>query len=346
MTTNPLEASETGPPGIEEPALRSLLAEDYGVSGQLTPLLGERDQNTRVDSDTGQRFVLKIASAVEDPAVTDCQVQVLIHLERNGCPVAVPRVVSTVAGDPVTEISRGSHRHIARLVTYVEGLQLRDVVLTSDIAWSFGRRLAQLGDSMKDFKHPGDRQVLLWDMQRTLQLRPILQHTDDVDVRHAAGAVLDDFEQRVLPAFAGLRRQLIHSDANPENVLLDADKLEVAGFIDFGDMLRAPLVVDVAVAASYLRDFGDDALQFILPFVAGYHSVTNLNEPELELLFDLVRARLVTTVSMLYWRLSARSEDDAYRQSTLSRESGAQIFLARLDDLGRRSFDQKLRDAL
>ncbi len=120
----------------------------------------------------------------------------------------------------------------------------------------------------------------------------------------------------------------------------------MTGFIDFGDMLRAPLVVDVAVAASYLRVFEDEVLRFILPFVAGYHSVTNLNEPELELLFDLIRARLVTTVSMLFWRLSARSEDDAYRQSTLRQESGAQNFLARLDDLGRNAFTQNLRKAL
>jgi Ser/Thr protein kinase RdoA (MazF antagonist) len=132
-----------------------------------------------------------------------------------------------------------------------------------------------------------------------------------------ASTVLDDFEKRALPAF-----------------------------IDFGDMLRAPLVVDVAVAAAYLRVFEDDALQFILPFIAGYHSVSNLDAMEFELLFDLIRARLVTTVSMLYWRLSARSEDDGYRQSTLRQESGAGIFLARLEDVGRSRFNQSLRDAM
>ncbi len=346
MTTNPIEASDAPPPGFDGSTLRQFLAEHYGMTGRLTPLLGERDQNTRVDSDTGQCFVLKIVSAVEDPLVTGCQVQVLMHLERNACPVAVPRVVSTVAGDAVAEISRGSHRHVARLVTWVEGVRMRDVALSNDSAWSFGQKLAQLGDSLRDFRHAGDRQVLSWDIQRVLQLRPLLQHIDDADVRRAAGAVMDDFEQRALPAFPRLRRQLIHCDADPENVLLDTDELEVTGFIDFGDMLRAPLVVDVAVAASYLRVFEDDALRFILPFVAGYHSVTNLKEPELELLFDLIRARLVATVSMLYWRLSARSEDDAYRQSTLRQESGAQIFLARLDNLGRNAFTQNLRKAL
>ena len=346
MTTNQLEGSGTPPPGIDESTLQRLLAEQYGVSGRLTPLLGERDQNTCVDSGAGRRFVLKIAGDAEDPVVTDCQVQVLIYLERNGCPVAVPRVVSTVAGDPVTEISRGSRRHAARLVTYVEGVQMRDASLSTDIAWSFGQKLAQLGNSLRDFKHAGDHQVLVWDLQRVLELRPVLHYIDDTDIRALAGVVLNDFEKRALPAFPGLRQQVIHSDANPENVLLGTDKLEVTGFIDFGDMLRAPLVIDVAIAASYLRVLEDDPLQFILPFVAGYHSVRNLKEPEFGLLFDLVRARLVTTVSMLYWRLSVRSEADAYRQSTLSQESSAQVFLARLDDVGRHTFNQRLRAAV
>ncbi len=346
MTTNPLEASEARPPDFDERTLRSLLTEVYGMSGRLTPLLGERDQNTRVDLDTGQCFVLKIAGVVEDPVVTDCQVQVLLHLEENGCPVAVPRVRRTVAGEPSTEILRGSDRHIARLVTYVPGVQMSEVSLSADIAWSFGRKLAQLGESLRGFRHAGDHQVLPWDMQRLLQLRPILHHIDDTEVQQLASAVMGDFEKRVLPAFSGLRKQLIHSDANPENVLLDTDENGVTGFIDFGDMLRAPLVVDVAVAASYLRAFEGDALQFILPFVAGYHSVTNLDAPEIELLFDLIRARLVTSLSMLHWRLSVRSEDDAYRQSTLSQESGAQVFLARLDDVGRKAFDQALREAV
>ena len=346
MTTNPLEASEARPPAIDEPTLRKLLAEDYGVSGRLTPLLGERDQNVRVDSDTGQCLVLKIAGVVEDPVVTDCQVQVLLHLEKNGCPVAVPRVVPTMAGDLFTEISRGSDRHIARLVTWVEGVQMCEVSPSEGIARSFGRKLAQLGESLRDFEHAGDHQVLLWDLQRVLQLRPILHHIDDAEVRRLATAVLDDFEQRTLPVLRGLRQQLIHSDANPENVLLDTGEIGVTGFIDFGDMLRAPPVVDVAVAASYLRAFEGDALQFIVPFVAGYHSVRNLRTPEIELLFDLVRARLVTTVSMLSWRLSVRDEDDAYRQSTLSQESGAQVFLARLDGVGREVFNQALREAM
>jgi len=46
------------------------------------------------------------------------------------------------------------------------------------------------------------------------------------------------------------------------------------------------------------------------------------------------------------WRLSARSEADAYRQATLASESGAQIFLSRLDKIGRKTFLEAVKKAL
>ena len=64
------------------------------------------------------------------------------------------------------------------------------------------------------------------------------------------------------------------------------------------------------------------------------------------MLFDLIRTRLATTVSILHWRLAARNEDDDYRQGALVKESGAQVFLSRLNDLGRNSFNERLYDAV
>ena len=71
MTANPLDAIAAAPPEFDESTIRSLLADEYGIRGDLMPLVSERDQNTRVDADTGERFVLKIANATEDPVVTD-----------------------------------------------------------------------------------------------------------------------------------------------------------------------------------------------------------------------------------------------------------------------------------
>jgi len=346
MTANPLDAIATTPPAFEESIIRRLLADEYDVCGELTPLVSERDQNTRVDADTGVRFVLKIANAAEDPVVTDFQLRVLMHLGGKDCQVAVPTLVATTNGDVVTRLGSSSGTHLVRLVSYIDGALLRDIPISTMLAGRFGERLAQLDNSLNDFQHPGDRPILLWDMQRASQLRPLLRHIGDMDVRRSTGVVLDDFEQRVLPRLSELETQVIHGDANPDNVLVDAMTVDVVGMIDFGDMVRAPSVIDVAVAASYLRELEGDALQYVLPFVAGYNSISSLSELELELLFDLIRTRLATTISILHWRLSARCENDAYRQATLEKESSAHIFLSRLDHIGRKPCTQALQDAI
>lgn len=83
-------------------------------------------------------------------------------------------------------------------------------------------------------------------------------------------------------------------------------------------------------------------MRFIAPFVAAYHDDNPLTPGEREVLFDLVRTRLAMTISILYWRLSARDADDPYRQQSLASEQDAFAFLRSLDALGREGFDAGL----
>jgi len=62
----------------------------------------------------------------------------------------------------------------------------------------------------------------------------------------------------------------------------------------------------------YLRSTDDDALAATQALVAGFDSIVPLEDRECELLFDLIRTRLATTITILHWRKSARSEEDAY----------------------------------
>ena len=63
----------------------------------------------------------------------------------------------------------------------------------------------------------------------------------------------------VKPRLAGLRHQVIHNDYHLFNVLVAQDDASrVTGIIDFGDMIRAPLVAEVATAAAYQLRGTDD----------------------------------------------------------------------------------------
>ena len=117
----------------------------------------------------------------------------------------------------------------------------------------------------------------------------------------------------------------------------------MAGVIDFGDMLEAPLIVDVAIGASYLRALEGNPLAGIAKFLAGYHSVTPLEIPEVNMLFDLIKTRLAASVSILSWRESLRGSHDPYLASSVASENNASGFLKILMELPRENAQQAFR---
>jgi Ser/Thr protein kinase RdoA (MazF antagonist) len=182
-------------------------------------------------------------------------------------------------------------------------------------------------------------------MHQAPRVREIAQHIPDASLRADVIARIDRFETQVLPVFPSLRAQVVHNDLNPQNVLLDPDGSRVVGVIDFGDMTESPLVVDIAVAASYLREFAGNPLTGIAGFVGAYHAITPLERREIDLIYDLILVRLATTVSVLHWRIAERGADDPYLGNSASAESTAGKFLKLLGAVPREHARQILRQA-
>ncbi|MGB5336454.1 MAG: phosphotransferase [Woeseiaceae bacterium] len=328
------------PPAVSLPRVQRAVHEQFGLVGTYRPLISERDQNFRLTTASGADYVVKVTSSAEPPLVSDFQIAGLLHLEQSE--TAVPRVIRTLKGNVSGHLESGQQDYRLRVVSYVPGAELASLALTSHLAFDFGARLAHLDAQLGDFAHPGDRPTLLWDLQRALELRELLDHIDDTEVRRPAEQALHDYEEFVAPHVAQLRTQVIHGDANPGNVIVDPVDLKISGFIDFGDMVRAPLIFDVAIAAAYLRGSDARALELVAPFIDGYNHVVPLQALEQTLLFDLIRARLATTITLLYWRLGARPGDDPYREKTLKEEADAVRFLGALDSLGRAGFRERI----
>ncbi len=339
-----LDAVVLLPPNIETDRVAAAVSEQFGLSGQYKQLVSERDQNFRLQTTDGRRFVVKVTGIAEDPVVTDFQIKALVHLQESGAK-GLPQIVRRRDGEDRGVICDDKGERLClRIVTYLDGDLLIGAEMSTNIAHGFGGQLATLNLALENFSHPGDSQELLWDMQRALELRELLVHFDDAVVRERVEDVFDVFEERVTPRLNALPRQVIHNDANGDNVLLNAAG-EVSGIIDFGDMLRAPRIVEIAIAASYLRSTDGDLLQFIEPFVLGYHETSPLLEEELEVLYDLICTRLATTISILYWRLSARELGDPYREKTMAGEASAFGFLEGLRALGRDEVTRRLSNA-
>ncbi len=334
------------PPALDPEFVSQALARDFGLHGELRALVSERDQNFRLTTPDGSRYVAKIVSRVEDPAVTDFQIAVLFHLEHEGVS-GVPRIVRNLA-DGALGSAAAPHgpAYRLRVTSWLPGEALDTRMMNTATARALGRRLARVDRALANFSHAADQPVLLWDMQRAAGLIDLTRHISDRTMHHGVRSVLETFRDQTAAKLEPLPKQVIHNDANPSNVLLArVPPAPRVTLIDFGDMMRSARVVELATAAAYLRAF-EDPLRWIAPLVSAYHDDNPLTPGELNVLFDLTRTRLAMTISILHWRLSARAEDDPYRQQSLTSEQDAFEFLQALEALGPERFAAELQRRL
>lgn len=283
----------------------------YGASGSIRRLSSERDETFLFTRSDGKDFILKIANPAEDPASLEFQDGALMHLEAAAPNVPVPRLMLTKTGAPSHTLSTFDGPRVMRLLTFLGGeLQYRTSASETQ-SRNVGRALAQLGLGLEDYKGRPPAGKLMWDISHTLDLVALLDHVG-IERRAQVEAILAEFE-RSMPAIAAIkRRQIIHNDFNPHNILLDpAEPTKVVGIIDFGDMVHAPLINDLAVALSYHLATDNWAAR-TGAFLEGFLSARALEPAEIELLPLLARSRLAMSIIIAEWRSARFPENRAY----------------------------------
>src|SRR5262249_54737256 len=147
---------------------------------------------------------------------------------------------------------------------------------------------------------------LVWDLKRAAELAPLVDEVADPSRRRLATRVIEDFEEQALPSLASLRAQVIHGDVQADNVVLDeGEPPQVAGIIDFGDLVHSPLVCALAVATACMSWGRAEPFLAAEAVIRGFSSVTRLEPLECELLPTLVGARLLAWVLIAAWRARA-----------------------------------------
>lgn len=274
----------------------------YGLAVTASALPGERDQNFYLRDTAGVEYVLKIAHAAEDRAALDFENLVLTHLASHAPDLALPHVQASLMGEDLTTLrSSDGVAHLARLLTFVPGRLWVDVrPHTPDLLHSLGETLGRLNVALRGFDHPGAHRDFKWNVAQTGWTADYLHFIQDTTRRALAGRILDQFESQVLPRLPDLPSSVIYNDANDYNVLVsegDPRRRHVVGVIDFGDMVYAPTVCDLAVGLAYAMLDQVDPIEAATHVVRGYHSVWPLNEAELAVLYPLACARLLISVT-------------------------------------------------
>ncbi len=304
----------TPAPKLSEASAAEFLRNIYGVEGTLKLLVSERDQNFVVRQPSGREQVLKIANSAEADEVSDFQTRALLHVEKTDPAFPVPRVIPAINGEFRTTIAGDDGRsHTARVLSWLDGIPLRHSESKPDNVEQLGGLLARLGQALKSFNHPASDYVLLWDMKQAGNLATLLHNIQDASLQALCRRRLRRFITVVEPKLQELRSQVIYNDLNPSNVLVDPYRPEsITGIIDFGDMVRSPLDIDVAVGAAYNCDYGDEPLTDVLKYLRGYNLVTPLQDEEVDLLYDLILTRHVMTIVITNWRAAQYPENREY----------------------------------
>lgn len=227
----------------------------------------------------------------------------LAHLRTRIAPFAVPELRPTVDGAAIARTpGPDGGEHLVRLLTYVPGVCLGEVTPRSAaLDEQLGRLIATLDMALLGFSHPDMHRAFYWDVRRAPEVRSCLDLISDSKNRTLVAQALDRFEASVLPRLASLRAGVIYNDGNDRNVLVDQPtrpERQVVGVIDFGDIVHGPLVSDLAVAATYAMLGRGDPISTAAGVVRGYDAVLPLEDSELDVLYELIRARLCMSVAL------------------------------------------------
>jgi 4-aminobutyrate aminotransferase-like enzyme/Ser/Thr protein kinase RdoA (MazF antagonist) len=297
--TESLSVLETSPPGFSPEEVTSIAAELFNLRGEARDLGSERDQTFLVGDG-----VLKISNTGEDPAVLDLEAKALAHIERVDpeLPIARQRGSATYQGHFVRLFERMSGRSGAR-------------DLDDDAVFAFAATNARLTLALRGFFHPAAGRDLLWNPGQAARLRPLAASIPDAGRRAIVEHVLDRYEEYVLPRWDYLPAQTVHGDFTLDNVLVD-ERGRVSGITDFGDLGFGTRAGDLAIdLCSILRVGGQEPFRTARIAIDGYQSRIPLEDEELDVLGDLVLARLAALVVISAWRVERYPENAEYIQS-------------------------------
>jgi 4-aminobutyrate aminotransferase-like enzyme/Ser/Thr protein kinase RdoA (MazF antagonist) len=299
VATDSLNVLETSPPRFTPEEVAAIAAELFGLQGEARDLGSERDQTFMVGDG-----VLKISNTGEDPAILALEEKALEHIEHVDPELPIARLKAA-----------GEHKgHFVRRFERMPGRSgARD--LDDDAVRDFAATNARLTLALRGFFHPAAGRALLWNPGQAARLRPLVAAIPEAGRRQIVERVLDRYEERVLPRFDFLPAQVVHGDFTLDNVLVD-ERGRVSGITDFGDLGFGTRAGDLAIdLCSILRVGGEEPFRTARIAIDGYQSRIPLEDDELDLLGDLVFARLAALVAISAWRVERYPENAEYIQS-------------------------------
>ncbi|WP_448566310.1 aminotransferase class III-fold pyridoxal phosphate-dependent enzyme [Thalassotalea ganghwensis] len=289
----------TTPKFTEQQVLEALKAH-YQLSGQLKHLPGYCDQNFMLTTATS-RFIVKIANNEESLQSLEMQNAAMGHLYNTHC--KVPHVIPANSQQDIVVINDENNTPFRlRVLSYLTGEFFVDVEkqsITTPFWHKLGEFLGELNDQLSHFTHLGAYRYLEWDLAQgypiCMMKKTLLAPEDKALVEY----FLSTYASQIMPILDQLPKAIIHNDANDHNLLVNSknNPTDIAGLIDFGDMVYSHIINELAIGCAYSLMNVDDTIEALVAIVKGYNEKRPLSALEIKALYPLITLRLCTTLS-------------------------------------------------
>lgn len=290
-----------------EQAIAEHLFRYYGLQGSLKRLAGQ-NLNYQVTAPGGERYVFKITVEDAPGGVSEMEFALLEHARNAGLSCNLPGIIKTYNKKNETGINIPIYGlSQSRLMSFVDGDVLENIGnISEELLKNCGKTLAAFDQSLVGFDHPAAHLGGAWELPQAGRHRDKLDSIDDPVLRKRTAWAFDRWEE-VQVTLTGLPKQVIHGDANKENILVKGDR--VSGLVDFGDACFSPRICELAICLAYLMMDRDDPMAAAGSVIAGYNGMIELLDQEREVLFPLVCGRLAVSICMASSRLRKEPEN-------------------------------------
>lgn len=330
-----------GPQPLDVPVeeVRQILRTGYGLEADHVEVLsGELATVCQVVSD-GRSYALKAmpVSGAEADHVR-WQTDVMQRLARRGLPV--PTVTPDRAGRALYEHLRADELVLVQLAEWLSDPPLGEVPVDRPLLVSVGETAAQVSLGLHGLEPPVPASHA-WELVRTREsVGAVLADVGDVGVAQLVREAVDVFDRRLAPLLPALPWCVVHHDLHDSNLLVGTSPSGVraiTGILDFGDMVRAPRVAELSVAAAYAARNATDPRGALIDVAAGWASKLDLTQDEVRALLPAAIARLAVNSAVWAARMSGPRAD--YARARVGGSTGA---LASLLEVEPRSFERDL----
>jgi len=282
-------------PNFSNESIARILLELYGLKGDISPLVSFEDQNALIKT-SGETYVFKIANQKWTHEFLQMQTNVLGYLKERAPELVFPDIVKTFQGQSITYVDGFG----IRLLTYLEGDLYTHTPKSPELYQDIGRFMGQFSAAMVNYSAEVEEgSDELWKLDNVMACKDYLSEVIDADAKDRIARLFEVYEEKILPKLPGLRKAVIHGDANEQNILVAPDNpKKVSGLIDFGEMQWASQVNDLAITLAYSLLGEDDIAMASEKIIEGYDNEFKLLKEEREILYYLMAMRLVTNITM------------------------------------------------